>query len=37
MKLTDVDITPKHITKVKAPYEIQQEGNVSFFVFKPNS
>lgn len=28
MKWTVVDITPNHSTKVKAPYEIQQEGNV---------
>lgn len=32
MKWTVVD-TPNHITKVKAPFEIQQEGNVSFFFF----
>lgn len=29
MKWTAVDITPNHSTKVKAPFEIQQEGNVS--------
>lgn len=33
MKWTDVDITPNHFTKVKAPFEKQQEGNVSFLFF----
>lgn len=30
MKWTVADITLNHATKVKAPFEIQQEGKVSF-------